>query len=78
MGNLEDPLKKELFETDTEFRSLYEQHQELERRLGILSVQSLLSEEDELEEKQMKRQKLFLKDRMEVILRSHRATQVPA
>lgn len=78
MGNLEDPLKKELFETDTEFRALYEQHQELERRLGTLSVQSLLSEEDELEEKQMKRQKLFLKDRMEVILRSHRATQVPA
>ena len=77
MGNLEDPLKKELFETDTEFRALYEQHQDFERRLEILSVQSLLSEEDELEEKQIKRQKLFLKDRMEAILRSHRGTQVP-
>jgi uncharacterized protein YdcH (DUF465 family) len=78
MGNLEDPLKKELFETDDEFRTLYEQHQELECRLQVLSVQSLLSEEDELEEKQLKRQKLFLKDRMEAIVRAHRTTQVSA
>jgi uncharacterized protein YdcH (DUF465 family) len=78
MGHLEDPLKRELFETDNEFRALYERHQELERRLEILSVQSLLSEEDELEEKQIKQKKLFLKDRMEAIVRSHRATQVSA
>jgi uncharacterized protein YdcH (DUF465 family) len=78
MGNLEDPLKKELFETDTEFRTLYEQHQDFERRLEMLSVQSLLSEEEELEEKQIKRQKLLLKDRMDAILRSHRTKQVPA
>ncbi len=78
MGNLEDPLKKELFETDDEFRRLYEQHQEFERRLQVLSIQTLLSEEDELEEKQLKRQKLFLKDRMEAIVRAHRTTQVSA
>ena len=78
MGNLEDPLKRELFETDEEFRTLFEQHQEFEQRLEVLSVQSLLSEEDELEEKQLKRQKLFLKDRMEEILREHRSTRVSA
>ena len=78
MGNLDDPLKKELFESDKEFRDLFEKHQEFERRLEVLSVQSLLSEEDELEEKQIKRQKLFLKDRMEAILRAHRDTQVSA
>ena len=76
MGNLDDPLKAELVETDLEFRDLYEKHQIFERRLEELSVKSLLSEEDELEEKQIKRQKLFLKDRMEEILRSNRASRV--
>jgi uncharacterized protein YdcH (DUF465 family) len=38
----------------------------------------MLSEEDELEEKQIKRQKLFLKDRMEAILRSYRESSVSA
>jgi len=78
MGNLEDPLKQELFETDEDFRKLYEQHQECEQRLDILSAQSLLSEEEELEEKQLKRQKLYLKDRMESIVRQRRAAQVSA
>ena len=76
MGNLDDPLKAELVETDLEFRDLYEKHQIFEQRLEELSVKSLLSEEDELEEKQIKRQKLFLKDRMEEILRSNRASRV--
>lgn len=78
MSNLEDPLKKELFEQDEEFRTLFEEHQKCEERLEILSAQSLLSEEDELEEKQLKRQKLFLKDQMEAKLRARRAAQVSA
>lgn len=78
MGNLDDPLKKELFETDEEFRSLFEEHQRFEQRLTELLEKSLLSEEDELEEKQIKRQKLLLKDRMEMILRAKRETGVSA
>lgn len=78
MGNLDDPLKKELFETDEEFRALFEEHQRFEKRLEELLEKSLLSEEDELEEKQIKRQKLLLKDRMELILRARRTTGVSA
>jgi uncharacterized protein YdcH (DUF465 family) len=78
MGNLDDPLKKELFETDEEFRSLFEEHQKFEQRLTELLEKSLLSEEDELEEKQIKRQKLLLKDRMELILRAKREAGVSA
>jgi len=78
MGNLDDPLKKELFETDEEFRALFEEHQRFEQRLAELLEKSLLSEEDELEEKQIKRQKLLLKDRMELILRARRTTGVSA
>ena len=59
MGSLDDPLKKELFETDAEFRSLFEEHQKFEQRLTELLEKSLLSEEDELEEKQIKRQQYF-------------------
>lgn len=78
MGNLEDPLKQELIETDEQFRALYEQHQSFERRLEELLSKSLPSEQDELEEKQIKRQKLLLKDRMEAIMRSHRESHVSA
>jgi len=78
MGKLDDPLKQELVENNEEFRALFEQHQGYERRLEELRLKSLLSEEDELEEKQIKRQKLLLKDRMEMILRSHRESPVSA
>jgi len=78
MGNHDDPLKQELIESDERFRRLFEEHQNFERRLAELRDQSLLSEEDEQEEKQIKRQKLLLKDRMESILRSHREAHVSA
>jgi len=78
MGTHDDPLKQELIESDERFRSLFEEHQNFERRLEELRDQSLLSEEDEQEEKQIKRQKLLLKDRMESILRSHREAHVSA
>ena len=78
MGTHDDPLKQELIESDERFRSLFEEHQNFERRLEELRDQSLLSEEDEREEKQVKRQKLLLKDRMESILRSHREAHVSA
>jgi len=78
MGNHDDPLKQELIESDERFRTLFEEHQNLERRLATLNDLSMLSEEDELEEKQIKRQKLLLKDQMEGILRAHRESHVSA
>ncbi len=78
MPSLEEPLKQELLQSDPEFRTLHEQHQSFEKRLEELQSKTLPSEEDELEEKQIKRHKLFLKDRMEAILRTHRSTGVSA
>lgn len=72
MANPDDDLKQELLESDDEFRRLYEQHQECERRLDRLHLEHAVSEEDEAEAKSIKRQKLWLKDRMETILRSER------
>lgn len=73
-----DELKEELIQTDSDFRRLHEEHQEYERRLHDLQGKSLLSEEDEAEEKRIKLHKLALKDQMEAILRSHRETRVSA
>jgi len=61
---------KELVETVPEFSRLYDEHQDCERRLDDLHHKTSLSEQDELSAKQIKRHKLFLKDRMEEIARS--------
>lgn len=73
---INDPLKDELIQTDDEFRRLFEEHQEYERRLATISQKTLLSQDDEVEEKKIKLHKLALKDRMEQILRIHRETRV--
>jgi uncharacterized protein YdcH (DUF465 family) len=71
-----DDLKAELIQTDDEFRHLYEEHQEYEKRLEEINQKSLLSQEDEVEEKKIKLHKLTLKDHMEQILRAHRESRV--
>lgn len=73
-----DDLKAELIKTDDEFRRLYEEHQEYEKRLESINQKQLLSQEDEVEEKKIKLHKLVLKDHMEQILRQHRETRVTA
>jgi len=78
MPNRDDLLKEELLQTDAEFRRLYEEHKEYKLRLEELNHKSLLSEEDEAEEKKIKLHKLVLKDQMEEILRHHRESRVTA
>jgi uncharacterized protein YdcH (DUF465 family) len=73
-----DDLKAELIKTDDEFRRLYEEHQDYEKRLEEINQKSLLSQEDEIEEKKIKLHKLNLKDHMEQILRAHRESRVSA
>ena len=73
-----DDVREELLQTDEEFRRLYEEHQEYERRLAEINHKSMLSQDDEIEEKRIKLHKLALKDRMESIARSHRESRVPA
>ncbi len=73
-----DDLKAELIQSDDEFRRLYEEHQQFERRLQEINQKTLLSQEDEMEEKKIKLHKLMLKDRMEQLLRLHRESRVSA
>jgi len=71
-------LKPLLLETDEEFRHLASKHHELEQRLHELTVKQYLSGPEQLEEITLKKRKLQLKDKMEVIVRRHREQMVPA
>jgi len=78
MPNRDDLLKEELLRTDDEYRRLHDEHQEYDRRRQERSNKSLLSQDDEIEEKKIKLHKLTLKDHMEDILRHHREARVTA
>jgi len=65
-------LKEVLLRTDEEFHQLAVRHHQLEDRLHELSAKHYLSEPEQVEEVNLKKQKLRLKDRMEDILRRHR------
>jgi uncharacterized protein YdcH (DUF465 family) len=58
-------VKARLLESDHEFRELAARHHELDARLHELSSRHFLTEPEQLEEAQIKKQKLRLKDRME-------------
>lgn len=70
-------LKELLLQSDEEFHQLAARHHELEDRLHQLTEKHYLSEPEQVEEVKLKKQKLQLKDRMEDILRRHRAAQPP-
>ncbi|MDP1572299.1 MAG: YdcH family protein [Vicinamibacterales bacterium] len=71
MADAED-TKDLLLETNDEFRQLAAKHHELEDRLDELSSKPYLSDEEQLNEVTLKKQKLHLKDRMEDMLRQYR------
>lgn len=73
-----DALKKELIKNDNDFRQLHEQHQKLEDRLEALYSRSLLSQEDEIELKRIKHEKLKLKDQMRSKMRQHESARATA
>jgi uncharacterized protein YdcH (DUF465 family) len=65
-------LHPETVVNDPEYRRLRDEHREHEERLQKLSTKSALTEEEAMEEKRLKKEKLVLKDRMEAIARNHR------
>ncbi|MFN7940553.1 MAG: YdcH family protein [Thermoanaerobaculia bacterium] len=73
-----EALKQELIESNESFRRLHDEHRDCERRLHAIAMKTLLSQEDEAEEKRIKIHKLALKDQMERMLRELRETQVSA
>jgi uncharacterized protein YdcH (DUF465 family) len=70
--NEQSQLRDQLLRTDEEFNQLAAKHHELEDRLHQLSNKHYLSQPEQLEEINLKKRKLQLKDRMEDIIRRHR------
>ena len=68
-------LKDLVMQTDEEYHQLATQHHELDNRLHQLTDKPYLSEPEQLEEVNLKKRKLQLKDRMEDILRRRRQGQ---
>jgi uncharacterized protein YdcH (DUF465 family) len=64
MSDLSDALRKRLADEDEEFRRWSREHRACEDRLAMLTEKRSLSSEEELEEKELKKKKLHLKDLM--------------
>lgn len=69
MTNLrEEEIRKVLMEKNEEFRKLYELHQKCEEKLKEFQAKPYLTEEEKIEEKRLKKEKLGLKDKMQAIV----------
>jgi uncharacterized protein YdcH (DUF465 family) len=59
-----DKVKAHLLDNDQEFRKAFDQHQKLEKKLFRFQAKNFLTEEEKVKEKQLKKKKLLLKDKM--------------
>jgi uncharacterized protein YdcH (DUF465 family) len=68
-----ETLKDQLLNSDQRFRELAKEHRRYEDRLTQLASLAFPSEQELFEEKSLKKQKLFVKDQMEIILQKYRS-----
>jgi uncharacterized protein YdcH (DUF465 family) len=68
-----EELKRQLLQTDEEYRQLATQHHDLDEKLHDLTARNYLSEPEQLEEVKLKKRKLHLKDQMEIIIRRYQS-----
>ncbi len=69
-------VKNRLMATNEEFSRLAKEHSQYAQQLEELSKQSHLTESERLEEVNLKKRKLSLKDQIEKILQQHIKTAV--
>ena len=74
MSDFEE-LRRTLSSSDDQFRSWADEHHRYEDRLSELAAKATLTPEEEVEEKQLKKRKLFLKDQMAARIREFSTAQ---
>jgi len=71
----EKELKALLIKENEEFGKVYKEHQHCEKKLEELKNKGFLTEQESLEEKDLKKKKLFLKDRMYSLMDEYRKSR---
>lgn len=66
-----DPLRDELIKENQNFRELIQQHQNYEKRLTELAELTYPNDDEQLEETNLKKKKLILKDEIYSIMQNH-------
>jgi len=75
-NNTQDELKAHLLATSEEYCALAAQHAQFHRELEQLEAKAHLSDQEQVEEVRLKKQKLRLKDQMNEILARYKAQHV--
>jgi uncharacterized protein YdcH (DUF465 family) len=75
---LDDNVRAVLLRTDEAFQQLASEHHDLDEQIRHLSTLSYLTERQQLEEVDLKKRKLAIKDRMTAMLRDRQFPGVPA
>jgi uncharacterized protein YdcH (DUF465 family) len=78
MSNRTADIQQILAAEDPEFRDWVEEHHRCEDRLNALTAKKEVTTDDEVEEKSLKKRKLFLKDQMAVRIRTYESQNVTA
>lgn len=68
----EEALKELMIARNEEFKRLHEEHKKHEERLRAFEARDSLSESEKIEEREIKKRKLALKDRMYRIMTEYR------
>ena len=72
MEKKDEELIQTLLEREPDLRRYYEEHADLERRLGVYQQKLYLTPEEELEKKRLQKLKLAGKDKIMEILSRYR------
>ena len=70
LGTLD--IKEHLLQSSEEFRRLAQKHSNYDEQLEKLLHKSYLSEEEKVEEVNLKKMKLHVKDQMEIMIQKYR------
>ena len=76
MDVTQDELKAHLMATDEHFRELATQHHDFDEKLQQLEAKHALTEDEQIEEVRLKKQKLRLKDEMAEIMSRYKTQHV--
>ncbi len=75
MNNSYDNSKRYLLCNSDEFKKNYEEHKAIHEKIESIEMKIVLSDSEKMDIKNLKRQKLYLKDKMEDMIYSHIRSQ---